>query len=270
MSESSVINPYSAPSSDLSPITNEQVSLDPRLALARGYDFEIGELLASAWRKTSGTKGLIWGGFLVAMGALIAAQIVVYIAAMIFGFGFIGLSAMGGSAGGGMAIAGFIGMFGAIILSSVVIVALMYPFLAGINMIGIRQAAGQPLHFAEIFSHFGRTLPLLVAGILMVIATNIGYMLLIVPGIYLQVALILTIALIVERRLSAWQAILVSCKAINQHWFKVFFLLLAMGILLFVSALPLGIGLIWTVPMFIVMLGELYQRIFGVLPAPAA
>lgn len=269
VSESSVVNPYSAPSSDLNPITEDQVSADPHLALARGYDFSIGELLATAWRKTSGTKGLIWGGFLVAMGTLIAAQIVLYIIAMIFGIGVIGLGALSGSSGG-MAMASVIGLFGFIVISSLAIVALFYPFLAGLNMIGIRQAAGQPLRFAEIFSHFGRLLPLLVAGILMMIAIYIGSMLLILPGIYLQVALILTIPLIVERKLSAWQAMLVSCKAINQHWFKVFFLLLTMGILMFISMLPFGIGLIWTLPMFLVVIGELYRRIFGVLPPPAA
>lgn len=268
VSETSVLNPYSAPSSDLNPTASNEISADPRLALARGYDFSIGDLLATAWRKTSGTKGLIWGGFLVMMGALFMAQIVLYIVAMIFGIGFIGLGALSGS-DGGMAVAGAFGLLGFILISSVAVVALMYPFLAGLKMIGIRQAAGQPLRFAEIFSHFGRTLPLFAAGLLIVIATNIGYMLLILPGIYLQVALLLTIPLVVERKLSAWQAIVVSCKAINRHWFKVFFLMLSMGILLVISALPFGIGLIWTMPMFIVMIGELYNRIFGVLPAPA-
>ena len=62
---------------------------------------------------------------------------------------------------------------------------------------------------------------------------------------------------------------MVSCKAITQHWFKVFFLFLTMNIVVWISMLPLGIGLIWTIPMFIVMIGVLYNRIFGVLPPPA-
>jgi hypothetical protein len=40
-------------------------------------------------------------------------------------------------------------------------------------------------------------------------------------------------------------------------------------VIMMISMIPLGIGLIWTVPMFIVAQGILYRTIFGVLPAPA-
>ena len=40
--------------------------------------------------------------------------------------------------------------------------ALAYPFMAGLNMIGIRRAADQPISFNEVFAHFGRTVPILL------------------------------------------------------------------------------------------------------------
>ena len=63
----------------------------------------------------------------------------------------------------------------------------------------------------------------------------------------------LAIPLIVERGLSPWQAMEASRKAITQHWFKVFGLFLLLG-------------LIWTIPLFVMVMGVLYRTIFGVLP----
>jgi hypothetical protein len=267
MNEVTIQNPYSVPSSDLMDKAAPGQALSIEEALTRGYDFSVFDLLGEAWRKTKGTKGVIWGGFFAVFGVMIGAQIALYLITMLLGAGAFGLAALSGG-GDGAAIAGAAGLIVVTILSSLISLAIMYPFMAGFNMIGIRQAAGQPVRFVELFSHFGRTLPLLGAGILMTIATIIGFALLILPGIYLSIALMLTIPLVVERKLSPWQAMMVSCKAITQHWFKVFFLFLLMNIILWVSMLPLGIGMIWTLPMVIVMIGVLYNTIFGVLPPP--
>jgi uncharacterized membrane protein len=259
------VNPYSAPSSELQQADAGGVIADPRMAIARGYNFSIGELLSESWQKTKGVKGIIWGGFITLIGAMFGVQIALYIVGAIFGAGVFGLGAMMGG-GSSLAAFGVLGFIGFTLLVTLAMLLVMYPFLGAINMVGIRQAAGQPVQFSEFFSHFGRTLPLLLTGILMVIISNIGFLLLFIPGIYFCVASVLAIPLVVERKLSAWQAIIVSCQAVNKHWFKVFFLLITMGIILFISALPFGIGLIWTLPMFIVLIGALYNRIFGVLP----
>jgi uncharacterized membrane protein len=71
---------------------------------------------------------------------------------------------------------------------------------------------------------------------------------------------------VVERGLSPWQALETSRKAISQHWFKVFGLFLLLGIIMGLSMIPVGIGLIWTIPLFIISMGVLYRTIFGVLP----
>lgn len=267
MNEVTLQNPYSVPGSELLEKAAPGQALSIEEALTRGYDFSIFDLLGEAWRKTKGTKGLIWGGLFAYIGVMIGVQIALYLITLVLGVGAFGLAAIGG--GEGAAMAGVVGLVLLTIFSSLVMLALTYPFMAGFNMIGIRQAAGQPLRFAEFFSHFGRTLALLGAGILVTLAVIIGFALFVLPGIYLSIATLLTIPLVVERKLSPWQAMLVSCKAISQHWFKVFFLFLLMNIILWISMLPLGLGLIWTVPMVIVMIGVLYNRIFGVLPPPA-
>ncbi|HSC84014.1 MAG TPA: hypothetical protein VLC30_10400 [Pseudomonas sp.] len=261
-------NPYAMPSSELQERAAPGQAPSIEEALNRGYDFAIGDLLGEAWNKTKGIKGIIWGGFLVFNAAMLVATLVLIFVMSLFGtLGALGLAGLGEDSDGSAVLAGALGAFLMAMVLMVALLALVYPFIAGINMVGIRQAAGQPVRFAEVFSHFGRTLPLLLAAILMGILVNIGFMLLIIPGIYLTVALLLTIPLIVERKLSAWQAITTSCKAINQHWFKVFFLYILLAIILTLSMIPFCIGLIWTFPMFIVAQGVLYRTIFGVLPA---
>ena len=76
----------------------------------------------------------------------------------------------------------------------------------------------------------------------------------------------LAIPLVVERGLSPWQALEASRKAITQHWFKVFGLFFVLMLIMLLSMIPLGIGLIWTLPLLIVTMGVLYRTIFGVLP----
>ncbi|MGG2396547.1 hypothetical protein ACJRW5_06285 [Pseudomonas sp. SH1-B] len=250
MSDAATPNPYAAPISDLQPATSNQTpSIEE--ALARGYDFSIGDLLSESWDKVKGTKGIIVGGFIVFYVAMLVASFV---------------------------LGGIVGIFGVMsenlvmmlvgqVLVSLLASALAYPFMAGINMVGIRRAADQPLSFNEIFSHFGRTVPLIITAVVMMLMIYLGMFLLLIPGIYLCIAYLLAIPLVVERGLSPWQALEASRKAITQHWFKVFGLFLLLGLIVMVSAIPLGIGLIWAIPLMVVAMGVLYRTIFGVLPA---
>ena len=222
MSDAITPNPYAAPSSDLQQSPQGHApSIEE--ALARGYDFSIGELLNESWSKVKGTKGIIIGGFLVFYVVLLAATFILGGVVGIFGALSDSIALM------------FIGE----ILISLLASALAYPFMAGINMVGIRRAADQPLNFNEIFSHFGRTVPLIITAVVMMLL------------IYL----------------SPWQALEASRKAITQHWFKVFGLFIVLGLIIIVSAIPLGIGLVWSIPLMVVAMGVLYRTIFGVLPA---
>jgi len=250
MSDATSPNPYAAPSSSLQQAPSDSQAPSIEQALSRGYDFNIGELLGEAWQRVKGTKGIIIGGFLVFYAVMFVVSLV---------------------------LGGMLGIFGALsespaavmlgeLVIGVLASALAYPFMAGINMIGIRRAADQPISFNEIFSHFGRTLPLVITAVLMMLLIYLGMFLLIIPGLYLAVAYMLAIPLVVERGLSPWQALEASRKAISQHWFKSFGLFLLLGLITLVSAIPLGIGLVWSIPLFVIAMGVLYRIIFGVLP----
>ena len=108
----------------------------------------------------------------------------------------------------------------------------------------------------------------MITAIISMLLIYLGMFLLIIPGLYLAIAYMLAIPLVVERGLTPWQALEASRKAITQHWFKVFGLFLLLGLITLISAIPLGIGLVWSIPLFVIAMGVLYRTIFGVLPAP--
>ena len=211
------------------------------------YDFSIAAVLNESWERTNGLKGSFW-----AAGAIV---ILVVIA--------LGVVIEGGSAvfvGNDDLIAGGLSS----ILLQLVIMAVTYPFAAGVMMLGIERSVDLPLSYKSVFGYFTYTLPLLGLAILMSILVTIGFLLLIIPGIYLSLAYMFAVPLVVEKNLGIWDAMETSRKAVTRHWFKLFFLFLIMGIILIISAIPFGIGLIWTYPMMVAMTGVMYRDIFGV------
>ncbi|MCI5150234.1 MAG: hypothetical protein D3916_12750 [Candidatus Electrothrix sp. MAN1_4] len=142
--------------------------------------------------------------------------------------------------------------------------ALMAVLSGGLVMMGVRRASDESINFSMLFDGIAKAKQLIIAMILMWIMIGIGFILLIIPGIYLGIAYGLTIPLIMEKGLGPWEAMEASRKAIHHHWFQIFGLYLIMGLIFMVSAIPLGIGLIWTMPMGSIVLGIVYRTVFGV------
>lgn len=251
MTESLSQNPYAAPASNLQEVRHDLTPV-PTIeeALSRGYDFQIGAVIEEAWRLVKGSKGIIVLGFIIFYAVM---WVLSTIATLL-------VSLMGVSE------TDFVTMMVSQTIIGAIATALAYPFLAGVTMVGIRRAAGQPLTANELFSHFSRATALISAALLITLMTYLGFFLLIIPGIYLSVAYMLAIPLIVERGLSPWKAMEVSRKAVTQQWFKIFGLLLLLALIQIVSLIPLGIGLVWSIPLWVISLGILYRTIFGVLP----
>ena len=216
-------------------------------AIAGDYDFTIGATLTEAWEKVSGLKGPFWAAATLVTILVLVAGLVLSLVA-----NFLGVL---DTSGIGLLIP---------LLGQLAILALMYPFMAGIVMLGVRRSIDPPISYNEIFAYFAYVAPLIVAAILMAIFITLGFLLLVIPGIYLAVAYMFTVPLIVEKNLGFWEAMETSRKAITRHWFKFALVLIIMTVIIFISIIPLGIGLIWAYPMMIAVMGILYRDTFGV------
>jgi len=230
---------YQAPSANLS---EPNMPFDGNGSLENGiagnYDFTIGDIISKAWAKTQGNKGTVW----LAILFYILASIAIVVVSFIFLF-----------------IVPILGAF----LSPLLQFLVLTPVMAGLYMVGIKIAANQATSGASIFDYFNKLWPLLLTFFLVVVMITIGFVLLILPGIYLAVGYAMALPLVVEKNLSPWAAMEASRKAISKHWFKIFGLYIVLTIILWISAIPLGIGLIWTLPLALILYGVLYTTMFG-------
>jgi hypothetical protein len=228
-------NPYEAPQSDVN-ASGSAGSVED--ALAGRYDFDVGDVLQDAWRLNKGFKLNFWG-----------AAIVVFVLMGI-------LMAIVG------AVTGKMGVPGRIILQ-VISNGIGFVVSMGITMLAVRRAGGLPVTIGHAFSYFDLWLPAICAGVLVGLFTAIGFMLLLIPGIYLMVAYYMTVPLIADRRMGAWDAMEASRKAVTKKWFKFFLTGLAAIVITGLSGL-LIIPLFWTIPWLFLSGAVVYRRVFGI------
>ncbi|MBU0674738.1 MAG: hypothetical protein KJ950_08870 [Proteobacteria bacterium] len=211
------------------------------------YDFEVWVVIREAWEKTSGVKGTLWAAAFLVLGVVIVTTGILSV-----------LGHLIGAAGSGFAYT---------FAAQLTLTAAIYPFLAGIMMIGIHRSVNLPVNSKMVFGYFVSFVPLVIGSLLVSVMTTIGFFILLIPGIYLSIAYLMVIPLIVEREMQPWQAMEFSRKTVQRHWFKVFGLYILMTLIYMLSAIPLGLGMIWTMPMFVMVNGILYREMFGVRAA---
>lgn len=216
--------------------------------MAGDYSISIGDIFGEAWRRTKGNKGTVW---LAVLLYFVAFVVVSFVAGMITGYSSFNIEQQADAS------------FGSMISYQILVNLIAAPLTAGMMMIGIKMARDEKTSATEVFAHFDKLLPLVVANIIMSILVTIGLFLLVLPGIYLAVAYMLTLPLIVDKGLGPWQALETSRKAITKHWFAFFGFLIVALLLYIAGALPLLIGLIWVLPLLAIAFGVVYRNIFG-------
>ncbi|MDX1295886.1 MAG: hypothetical protein R3302_06455 [Sulfurimonadaceae bacterium] len=219
-----------------------------RKALEGDYYFSIGDLLKEAWRRTDGVK------FTFIASIFVYAVIVVIVSA-IFGMIF-NIQAFQDVGNEPQAILAQVGI-------DLLTMPVEVPMLAALMLMGIKHINHHDIKVSELFDYFVYVWPLVFASILIYLFVAIGFMLLILPGIYLSIAYIFVYPLMIDKGMGVWEAMETSRKAVTKHWFSFFGVMLSMVIITIISAIPLGIGLIWTLPMGYLAYGLMYTHVFG-------
>lgn len=200
-------------------------------------EFDVGRILRQAWELTAGVKGQIWGGLLVTYGVtMLLAGILIGLVALL-----------------GLNPEGLVGT-----LFDLANSAFSAIFTAGLMLMGVHRVLGEPVVWTDVFAGFPKAGQLVVAALLQMILVGIGLMLLVLPGIYLMVGYMMTFPLMLRQGLAPWQAMETSRKAIHRVWWKMFGLSVLMMLICAISAIPFGIGLIWTLPLAVVLSGVIY------------
>jgi uncharacterized membrane protein len=138
------------------------------------------------------------------------------------------------------------------------------PLAGGVIAVALRIAAGRPVEFSNMFDGFKRFLPLMLAQLVMVVLVGIGMVFLILPGIYLAIVLGFGLHLVVDRDEEFWPALMGSMKVVQKNLLSVFLVGLAVGLVLFVASIPLGLGLLVAGPWAVMVSAVLYRKLFGI------
>ena len=165
-------------------------------------------------------------------------------------------------------------------LINVIVTIAVWPFIAGVEMMGILHAINKPTKSKMVFSFLERGSWVALCALLTSLLVSLGFQLLFIPGVILAVLLSLTVPLVVEKKLSPVQAIVLSVKSLRFKLAPLFliyallimslvFLLLPFAILADSSLAPIGIilfifGLSYLAPWYYNIKGILYREIFGV------
>ena len=148
-------------------------------------------------------------------------------------------------------------------LEQFIAIAATMPMMVGITIMGIRHSQDKSVSAGSIFNYFHRAPAVILWYFLMTLMIMLGFLLLILPGIYLSCAYMFSLPLIVEKDMGAWRALEVSRKAVTRIWFRAWGFLLLIMLLIILGMVPFGIPLIWIVPWVTLAYAMLYFKLFG-------
>lgn len=173
-------------------------------------------------------------------------------------------------------------MFFMICLSS----AFFWVITCTLSVLGVRQAIGLPPRLATAFSQCMRAKTSLFLLFLVWLAFTLAYtlvsrfilhgdigallnILLYIVFLYCSLPIILfAIPLVVIKKYGVLNALSSGFNMMNKYYVEILPLYVLMMILVFISVIPLGIALIWTLPMCYAMTGILFRNLYGVKKKP--
>lgn len=134
---------------------------------------------------------------------------------------------------------------------------------AGYYIVAIKIAKGKRWEFIDFFEGFRKFMPIILVNLLAFILIFIGYILLIIPGIYLSISYYFTLLFVIEYRFSFWQALEASRKVVDKKWWAFFGLYNVLFLINLGGLLALGIGLSFTLPFTYCIAVAAFEDIVG-------
>lgn len=247
-------DPYRAPQSKVTEASSEQFGGSIENTLSGNANLDIGAVFSEAWEKTKGIKGYVVGGGILLYLAVIIVTITVAVLVGVEQQSIVG-----------------------ILVGQLVVMMMIYPFIAGVFLLGLRQSVGMPVSFAQQFNQYGMMLPILgialiqtvaslpMLGIVLVQASGffILFAILLLPSIYVAFAFALAIPLKVEKKMGVVESITTSVQLVNKKFFSVVVLALVSSIVAVLSFITI-IGWIWAMPWMLMVFAITYRQLAGV------
>ena len=228
------------------------VSVAPEVIMGRDYALDIGDCISRAWELVKANFWPVIGiSFLVFLLIGIVNQL---------------LSLLSGPATRAMILERRITASGVLIVVAVSVLSTpVYTLLmGGLFKYYLKLIRGEDARLGDAFSGFS-TVPgqLILVGLVTGLLSWAGYILCLLPGIYLNVAWIFSVPLVIDREMGFWEAMELSRKMVSKHWFIVFAVMLVAGLVACCGLIACCVGIFVTAPMASVAMMYAYEDIFG-------
>ena len=209
--------------------------------LAQDYTLDIGSCLRRGWKLL---RANFWP--FVGITALL-------IALMGFASSITGQTVRHGPAGGS-----------SFEIGSAVALLVWGPLAGGMYLYLLGKVRGEKATIETVFSGFSnRFLQLFLGGFVSHALIWLGFMCLILPGIYLFVAWTFAMPLIADKRMDFWSAMELSRKVITKHWWKFLGFTLVSLLLMMAGFVALLIGVLIMAPWVVAAHVYAYEDIIG-------
>jgi hypothetical protein len=145
---------------------------------------------------------------------------------------------------------------------NIIPMGIMNMLMAGLIGMGVRQARGEYINVGMIFEPFRRFLPNLGTGILVQLAFILSLAACIIPAFFVIPVLFLAPTVAYLKEVSPGDAISMTFNACKRHWMGLFGLLFITGLIAGLGVCACGIGLLFTYPIYFVVLAIHYRAFF--------
>jgi hypothetical protein len=155
-----------------------------------------------------------------------------------------------------------VSMFSGFLFGNVACSIAFGSLFSGLFIYFLKRLRGETATVKDAFCGFSAmALPLILAAFLQTFLCGIGFMMLIIPGLYLAFAYIYTPILILDKKLGVWTAMEVSRRIITAHWFTIFFTMLTGILLLLLGLFCFGVGVFVAYPITVGAVVSSYEMI---------
>ena len=143
-----------------------------------------------------------------------------------------------------------------------------FVLMGGLDYIFIRRIRGEAVQIGDLFDGFNRAfLDLTMAGLVKWLLTTIGFILCILPGIYLAVGYVFALPLVIDKKMEFWTAMEVSRRVVHEHWWSTLALVIVVALVALAGFLVCGVGELITIPIASAALMYVYEDLFGTAAA---
>lgn len=141
-----------------------------------------------------------------------------------------------------------------------------YPLIAGYLVVSARLIQGRPVQFSDFFTGFQSQylVQLALLSVVSTILVGLGFLLLLIPGVYLAVSYMFAPFFVLDQKKDFWPALEESRKFITPRWFSFFAFSLMLLLVLIGGLLLLGVGLLVAIPVCACTVTAAYNDIFGI------